>query len=67
MNRKPDRFPIPDHLPPESALALFECLSELVDAVWQHYETALLEQIIRGLNAPPDDDVEALPDDNIPF
>lgn len=67
MHRSPHRFPFPDHLPPKAALALFDCLSELVEAVWQHYEPVLLEQIIRDLQAPPDDPFESELNDDIPL
>jgi hypothetical protein len=67
MDPKPTRFPLPDHLPPEAALALFDCLSDLLEAVWQHYEPFLLEQILRDLHAPPDDESEPEFDDDIPF
>jgi hypothetical protein len=65
MHRNPVRFPVPAHLSPEAALALFDCLTELVDAVWQHYEPVLLDQIIRDQNDPPEDHTEL--DDEIPF
>ncbi|MGH8550168.1 MAG: hypothetical protein ACRERU_16510 [Methylococcales bacterium] len=67
MNRNPSRFPLPDHLPPEAVPALFECLTELVDAVWQHYQPVLLDQIIHAMNAPPDHEIESDLDDVIPF
>ncbi|MCI0745102.1 MAG: hypothetical protein L0Y58_06830 [Verrucomicrobia subdivision 3 bacterium] len=67
MDRNVVRFPLPDHLPPEAALALFDCLSDLLDAVWQHYEPVLLDQILHNQNAPPDLHVEPEFDDEIPF
>jgi len=67
MDRKPDRFPLPDHLPPGAALALFDCLSDLLDAVWKRYEPVLLEQILHDQNAPPDHNLDPEFDDEIPF
>ncbi|MGH8558932.1 MAG: hypothetical protein ACRESZ_16055 [Methylococcales bacterium] len=67
MNRSPNRFPFPDHLPPEAALALFDCLTGLVEAVWQHYEPILLDQIIPDLDVSPDDEFESDFDDETPF
>ena len=69
MNSNDSRFSFPQHLPPKAALALFECLTDLVDAVWQHYQSVLLDQIISELNSPPDDDntLPLDPDDDIPF
>ena len=67
MDRKPFRFPLPDHLPPEAALALFDCLGNLLDAVWQRYEPVLLDQILHNQNAPPDTNVDDKFDDEIPF
>ena len=49
----PPMFPLPQDLPPRTALALFELLSGLTDALWQHYETELVELIMEDLNAHP--------------
>jgi hypothetical protein len=46
-------FHLPQDLPPKTALALFELLSELTDALWQQYETELVELIMDDLNAYP--------------
>jgi len=69
MNPKIPRLPFPDHLPPEAALALFDCLTELVEAIWQHYEPVLLDQILTEMNTPTDGRGEPKPDfdDEIPF
>lgn len=69
MNPKTHRLPFPDHLPPEAALALFDCLTELVEAVWQLYEPVLLDQILTETNTQTDGRVEPQPDfdDEIPF
>ena len=42
---------LPDDLPPKTAMALFELLNDLADALWQHYETELVELIMDELNA----------------
>jgi hypothetical protein len=69
MNSNASRFSFPPQLPPKAALALFDCLTDLVDAVWQHYESVILDQIMRELNTPPDDGAKLPldPDDDIPF
>jgi len=69
MNPNTPRAAFPDHLPPQAALALFECLTDLADAVWQHYEPVLLDQIISELYTPPDEcsKFDLDPDDDIPF
>lgn len=67
MNSNASRFSFPHHLPLKAALALFECLTDLVDAVWQHYESVLLDQIMSELNTHPDDGSKLDLDDDIPF
>ena len=69
MNAGVPRFALPDHLPPQAALALFECLTDLADAVWQYYEPVLLDQIMNELNSPPDEcsEFDLDPEDQIPF
>lgn len=69
MNSNAPRFSVPGHLPPIAALALFYCLTDLVDAVWQHYEPVLLDQIIVEMNTPPDEcsELDLDFDDDIPF
>ena len=67
MNPNTPRLSLPDHLPPEAALALFDCLTDLVEAVWQHYEPVLLDQILIELNTTPDVDDKLDFDDDIPF
>jgi hypothetical protein len=37
--------PFPDNLPPALALALFELLQDLSHALWDQYETDLIELI----------------------
>ena len=69
MNANLPRFSVPDHLPPKAALALFDYLTDLADAVWQHYESVLVDQIMDEMNIPPDECDELDPnfDDDIPF
>ena len=42
-------FPLPQHLPPKTAMALFDLLSELTNALWQLYEPELVELIVQEL------------------
>ena len=60
-------FELPQDLPPETALALFELLSGLTDALWQQYETELLELIIDDLNAYPASQQSFDFNDDLPF
>ena len=36
---------LPDHWTPEQALAVYDLLSDLVDAIWNRYELPLIEQL----------------------
>ena len=69
MNANAPRCSVPDHLPPKAALALFDYLTGLADAVWQHYESVLVDHIMAEMNTPPDECDELDPDfdDDIPF
>jgi hypothetical protein len=60
-------FQLPPDLPPKTALALFELLSGLTDALWQHYETDLVELIMEDLNAYPASQQSFDFNDDIPF
>ena len=51
MNTLP--FTIPEDLSPSVALALFELLRELTDALWQQYEIELIELIMEERNQCP--------------
>jgi len=64
---KPSPFPLPEHLSPPVALALFELLQELTDALWQQYETELVELIISERNPVPDSQQSFDFDDELPF
>ena len=60
-------FHLPDDLPPQTALALFDLLRGLIDALWQQYETELLELIMDE----PEADIDAQQafdfNDDLPF
>ena len=58
---------LPRDLPPRTALALFELLSGLTDALWQQYETDLVELIMEDLNAHPASQLSLDFNDDIPF
>ena len=60
-------FQLPPDLPPKTALALFELLSGLTDALWQQYETDLVELIMEDLNAHPASQLSFDFNDDIPF
>ena len=60
-------FQLPRDLPPRTALALFELLSGLTDALWQQYETDLVELIMEDLNAHPASQLSFDFNDDIPF
>ncbi len=64
MNRP---FHLPDDLPPHTALALFELLSELTDAIWHQYEIDLVELICAEQDQPPDSQHSLDLDDDIAF
>ena len=46
---------LPDHWTPEQALAVYEFLTELADALWNRYEIPLIELLKTELeqNDPP--------------
>ena len=59
---------LPDHLTPEQALAVYDLLSDLVDAIWNRYELPLIEQLSGELE--PDNTAQRDLfdfDDSIPF
>lgn len=64
MNRP---FQLPEHLPPQTAMALFELLSELADAIWQQYDTDLVKLIIAERDQPPAPQPDPDFDDDIFF
>ena len=60
-------FRLPEELPPKTAMALFDLLSELTDALWQQYEPQLLELAIEELDDCPDSQQALDFDDDLPF
>ena len=63
---------IPKHWSPELALAVFEFLNELCNAVWELYEVDLLDQLRSELHHDPHADQYPTPEqppfnDDIPF
>ena len=60
-------FHLPDDLPPETALALFDLLRGLIDALWQQYETELLELIMDEPEADLDAQQAFDFNDDLPF
>ena len=60
-------FELPQDLPPEAALALFELLSGLTDALWQQYQSELVELLMEDLNAHPASQLSFDFNDDLPF
>ncbi len=62
-------FPIslPEDLPPAVALALFEALQNLTNAVWNLYETDLIELIMAERNQVPPVQQTLDFNDDLPF
>jgi len=62
-------LPIPQHWKPRQALAYFDFLQHLCQAIWENYDDQIVSIIIAdNLPQPPDDNDDALdPDDDIPF
>ncbi len=65
MNTLP--FTLPEDLSPPVALALFEVLRNLTDALWQQYETDLVELIMEERNQFPASQMGLDFDDDLPF
>ena len=51
--KQPPLFQVPEDLPPKTAMALFDLLSGLTDALWQQYEIDLVELIMEERNQYP--------------
>ena len=58
---------LPLDLSPETALALFDLLNGLADALWQHYETELTELTMAQRNQYPANQQAFDFDDNLTF
>ncbi len=63
----PHLFQIPEDLPPKTAMALFDLLSELTDALWQQYESELVELAIAELDHCPASQQTFDFNDDLPF
>jgi len=63
----PPTFHLPQDLPPKTALALFDLLNGLTDALWQQYEIELVELIMDDLNAYPAAQQSFDFNDDLPF
>jgi len=60
-------FTVPENLSPPVALALFELLQELTDALWQQYELELVELIMEERNQYPASQQVFDFNDDLPF
>ena len=60
-------FTFPADLSPPVALALFELLQNLIDALWQQYETELVELIMQERNQVPASQQAFDFNDDLPF
>ena len=60
-------FTVPEDLSPPVALALFEVLQELTDALWQQYEIDLVELIMEERNQVPASQQALDFNDDLPF
>ena len=60
-------FTIPEDLSAPVALALFELLRELTDALWQQYEIELVELIMEERNQCPASQQAFDFNDDLPF
>ena len=65
MNTLP--FTVPEDLSPPVALALFEVLQNLTDALWQQYEIDLVELIMEERNQVPASQQVLDFNDDLPF
>ena len=59
---------LPDHWTPEQALAVYEFLTELADALWNRYEIPLIQLLAPELDQNDDSQLDLFDfDDSIPF
>ena len=61
------RFTFPEDFSPPVALALFEVLQDLTDALWQQYEIDLVELIMEERNQVPASQQVLNFNDDLPF
>ena len=64
---KTSLVPVPENLPPALALALFELLQHFSDALWEQYETELIELIMAERNQVPAAQQTLDFNDDLPF
>ena len=70
MNTLSSRFTLqlPDHWTPEQALAVYELLTDLADALWNRYEIPLFQLLAPELDQNDDSQLDLFDfDDPIPF
>ena len=60
-------FYFPENLPPKTAMALFDLLNELADALWQHYESELVDLILNDSDPYSDQQQSFDFDDELTF
>jgi len=65
--KQPSLFYLPQALPPKTAMALFDFLSGMTDALWQQYEPELVEIIVEELNQDPASQQVFDFNDDLPF
>ena len=59
---------LPDHWTPEQALAVYEFLTELADALWNRYDIPLIQLLAPELDQNDDSQLDLFDfDDSIPF
>jgi len=61
---------VPDHWTPDQALAVYEFLQDLIDTVWDRYDTDLIDLLGPDPEPPEEDDSPVDLDDSdegIPF
>ncbi len=59
---------LPEHWTPEQALAVYEFLTELADALWNRYELPLIQLLAPELDQNNDSQLDLFDfDDSIPF
>jgi hypothetical protein len=70
MSTLASRFtlPLPDHWTPEQALAVYDLLNDLAEAIWNRYEIDLLALIVPELDENPAAQSDLFDcDDSTPF
>ena len=70
MSTLSERFTLqlPDHWTPDQALAVYEFLTELADALWNRYQIPLIQLLAPELDQNNDSQLDLFDfDDPIPF